>query len=162
MINNIFTVLLPQIREIIKKVEGFNDCYTTEDYLQEAYLACLQAKKAYQRTKTGGGLQHRTKMQFPVFCQWYITKRLFRMADTGDVAYQIYTQDGEYLKTLYNGEFRKMKKKYEKDGCSFKSVRVVEDLFRNWDGKEIEIQIEGDSNGDSAYEGGIEEERMYG
>ena len=144
--SDIFKVLLPQIREIIKKVEGFNDCYTADDYLQEAYLACLQAKKAYQRTKTGA----RTKMQFPVFCQWYITKRLCRMADTGEVAYQIYTRDGEYMETLYNGEFRKVKKEYEKDGCRFRSVRVVEDLFRNWDGREIEIQLEGDINGNSA------------
>jgi len=116
----LFTKLQPQIKKIINGIIDYN-IYTKEDYMQEAFLACLQAEKTYKRIKN----KNRVKMQLPVFAYWFIQKKLYKMADTGEVVFEIYSPDGEFIETLKNGQFRKKKKELEKQGFKIRSNRIT-------------------------------------
>lgn len=142
---NTYKKLMPQIRGIVKSLENFNTSYTEEDYFQEAFLACLEAKEKYKKISNN----KRTKMQPTVFAFMYIRKHLYTMAaDSNEVVYQVYSPTGEYLKTMMNNEYRKKKKKLSEEGCTFKTIRIVESLYKtDSDGNEMEIPIEGDVNG---------------
>ncbi len=137
---NTYKKLLPQIRSIVKMLENFNNSYETEDYFQEAFVACLEANKMYKKAILSG----RMKMQPEVFSLYRVKNHLFAMADTGEIAYEIYSPSGDYIKTMHNNEFRKTKKKLAEEGYSFRSVRLVESIYKeDTDGNETEMQIEG-------------------
>ena len=119
--HNLFNKLQPQINRIINEIINYNNTYTKEDYLQEAFLACLQAEKTYSKIRE----KIRTKMQLPVYCYWLIEKKLHRMADTGEVVFDIYSPEGEFVETLRNGQFRKKKRELEGKGFKIRSTRIT-------------------------------------
>ena len=136
----LFKKLTPQIRCIIADLLNFTQSYEYDDYFQEAYLACRQAVILYK--KMNGDKSNR--MQLPVFAHWHIKKRLYSMADTGEVVYQVYSPSGEYVDTLRNGELRKRKKSLEAQGFAFRSVNLRDGLyFTDEDGKEVEKPLAG-------------------
>ncbi len=69
-------------------------------------------------------------MKIDVFAYWYIKKHLYPMANTDSVVYDVYN-DGTYRRTISNSEYRRTKKKLEKEGyivnsrnmeCSFEDI----------------------------------------
>ena len=123
----LFIKLQPQIKKIINGIINYN-IYTEEDYMQEAFLACLQAEKTYRRIKN----KNSVKMQLPVFAYWFIQKKLYKMADTGEVAYDIYSPDGEFVETLRNGQFRKNRKALIQQGYKINSVKLTLEYEDNY------------------------------
>lgn len=137
--------LMPQINSLIKKLANFDPACEAEDYMQEAILGLLEAKNKYRKAPNGA----RTRMQEEVYEYYHIANHLNKLASSsGDVAYEVFRADGEYIRTISNNEFRKKKRALAVDGYVVRPVRLVESLYRtDNDGKEIEIQISGGVNG---------------
>jgi DNA-directed RNA polymerase specialized sigma subunit len=109
-----------QIRKEINKVILFNTCLEVEDYFSEAFIACRKAVEKYQSTGRGG-------MQLKVFAHWYVMKAIHRAADMKEVVFLMYSPKGEYVKTVTNGEYRKLKKELGGQGYKFRSTKIVTD-----------------------------------
>ena len=84
--------------------------------------------------ENGDGLRVSTcknepKMKPEVFAYWYIAKILFRVAaGSNEVVFHIYNEHGEHERTVNNSEFRKIKKKLEKEGCTVTSDNIFRDI----------------------------------
>ena len=119
------------VKKISSKVRGFNDIYDLDDYMQEAYIALLESKDKYKFST----------MKYETYAYWYIENRINRLADCGDIVYQIY-MDGEHVRTLSSVEFRKQKRKLEQKGYTWRTTKVIEHLCRNdEDGNLKEVEI---------------------
>lgn len=90
---------------IIRKIIGFNTSCDWDDYRQEAYFACLEALNRYRQL---------TNMTLETFAFWYISNRLARMADTGDVCFTVVNGDGDEVGRLTNSSWRKSKTSLQK------------------------------------------------
>ena len=120
-----------QIRKEINKIILFNSCFEVEDYLSEAFIACRKAVEKYQSNGRGN-------MQLKVFAQWYVMKALHRAADTREVAFLMYSPKDEFIKTVTNGEYRKLKRELGCKGYKFRSTKIVESKTEINDTKEEE------------------------
>lgn len=163
---DIWLNLRDSIHRLIDKIISFNSSYGRDDYIQEAFLACVKAVGNYSRMRkakiettyskefidmasdlrknrklvwmiegeNGDGLRVSTcknepKMKPEVFAYWYIEKILFRVASgSKEVVFHIYNEHGEYERTVNNSEFRKIKKKLEKEGFTVKSDNIFRDI----------------------------------
>jgi hypothetical protein len=163
---DIWINLQDSIHRLIDKIISFNSSYDREDYLQEAFMACVKAVGKYSKMRNakiettyskefidmasdlrknrkliwmiegenGDGLRVSTcrnepKMKPEVFAYWYIEKMLFRVAaGSNEVIFHIYDENGEHERTINNSEFRKIKKKLEKEGCTVKSDNIFRDI----------------------------------
>lgn len=158
--------LQSSIHRLIDKIISFNSSHDREDYMQEAFLACVKAVDKYSRMRkakidttyskefidmtsdlrknrklvwmiegeNGNGLRISTcknepKMKPEVFAYWYIAKILFRVAaGSNEVVFHIYNENGEHERTVNNSEFRKIKKRLEKEGYKVKSDNIFRDI----------------------------------
>lgn len=91
------------ILKIIKKVKNFNNIYEEEDYLNESYFAILEAYIKYDRfhkykecdCETYEILSQKPAMKFQTYAYWYIQKKIYQMAKTGDI--EFVDEDGEIM-----------------------------------------------------------------
>jgi DNA-directed RNA polymerase sigma subunit (sigma70/sigma32) len=114
----------PQIKKIAAKVILFNNHLSMDDYMSEAFIACQKAVKKYRNSGRG-------KMKLRVYAFWHILKAIHKMADTGGVVYKVYSPDDTYIKTVSNGEYRKLKKELKNKGYTFRSTQLLEKLDDN-------------------------------
>ena len=133
-----------KIGKIIRSVIGYNRAYEEEDYRQEAYAACFDAELKYRKFKKvisnscqsfdadirsflniiGGS----TKMKKETFCFWFLQKRLYKMADLGEVLWDIFGDNGNYVETLTNKEFRQIKKSLDQKRYRYVSQSAIVDM----------------------------------
>jgi hypothetical protein len=142
---DVWRSLQKQINKIISKIINFNSSYEFEDYLQEAYIACHKAvcnynffkesSESYRNNKSSekfiviNGIRLKmTNMRIDVYAYWYVQKRLYKIADSGEVLFEIYSQDDKYIKTVSNSEYRRSRKKLQGEGCRFNSVNIIKDV----------------------------------
>jgi len=142
---DVWRSLHKQINKIISKIINFNSSYEFEDYLQEAYIACHKAVCNYNFFKEGSknyrnnkqaekfividGTRLRiTNMRIDVYAYWYVQKRLYKIADSGEVLFEIYSPDDRYIKTISNSQYRRNRKKLKHEGCKFNSVNIIKDV----------------------------------
>ena len=146
----VWKILQKQIHKIISKIINFNSSYEFEDYLQEAFIACHKAVCYYNYFKENSE-NHRKKhiarrhgrskllvingkhlkmtdMRIDVYAYWYVQKRLYKIADSGEVLFEIYSPDDSYIKTVSNSEYRRSRKKLQEEGCRFNSVNIIKDV----------------------------------
>jgi hypothetical protein len=125
---DVWRSLQKQINKIISKIINFNSSYEFEDYLQEAYIACHKAvcnynffkesSESYRNNKSSekfiviNGIRLKmTNMRIDVYAYWYVQKRLYKIADSGEVF-----------------EYRRSRKKLQGEGCRFNSVNIIKDV----------------------------------
>ncbi len=71
---------------------------------------------------------NKTIMKIEVFAFWYIQKRFFKLADMKEVVFNIFTEDGEYIETLSNSEYRKKKKVLELRKCVISTSNIFKSM----------------------------------
>lgn len=110
--------MMPQINKIIVKIEGYSDILEKTDYINQAFIACVEAVKRYSEIVA-------VNMTLKTYAFWYIQKELYRMAEmAGDVVFVAHAPDGEH--TIFsNSRYRKEKKKLESAGYRFTSEKMV-------------------------------------
>lgn len=92
--------------------------------------------------ENGTQMFKKTIMKINVFAFWYIQKRFFKLADMKEVVFNVFTEDGEYIETLSNSEYRKKKKDIELKKC----VISTSNIFKSMD------KPDSDENEDSIQE----------
>lgn len=70
------------------------------------------------------------------------------MADTGEVAFDVFAPDGKFVETLRNGQFRKKKRELEGKGFKIKSVRITHQWQSNYGNHNSDGDHSGYDNGD--------------
>jgi len=148
IINKMFEEIIPQVREIIRKISKYNTCYSEEDYIQEAYIAYLEAKNRYEKIRN----KKRVAIQENTYIYWHVEKRLHKMADTGEVAYEMYSPKGKYIRTVYNGEYRKSKKHLASRGYTFRAIKISTSVDAPSNGNGNGRQIANEQTGYDEYE----------
>lgn len=114
----LWTKMRPQIEKLAKGVEGFAPHLEIADYINQSYIACVEAVKRYDETKA-------VNMSLQTFAFWHIQKAIHKMAEgSGEIVYIAHSPTGN-IKTLNNSQYRKMKTKLELQGYTFISERIV-------------------------------------
>ncbi len=132
-----------QVDSVTSKVVKYNAAYEWEDYHQEAYLAVYDAVLRFSplHAVTDRESQRTSQMQKQTFAQWFVQKRLFKMADLKEICFNVY--DGNTcIEILTNSEYRKRKKELESKGYTIRSTRNTyhfSELASNKEGKIIEF-----------------------
>jgi len=139
----------PSIKKIVQKVLGYNGSYELNDYLNESYIACVEALTKYRNGNNDADyrlhsatLGNNGSMKAETFAFWFIEKRIHKMADTGEVAWEVYDSSGNYKNTVFNGEYRRIKKNKEDKGYTFVSKRMTVSTNGNYgdsDNEEIDL-----------------------
>ncbi len=125
--------------QIIKQILNYNRAYDMEDYIQEAQLALIEAERRYEEIENG---KKRVNMRFENYSHYFVRKHLYKMADTKEIAFEIYDETGNYVKTLFNGDFRRQKKELIKNGYTYRSIYLTKSLTAtNDDDEEYELLI---------------------
>ena len=134
----------PSIKKIIKKVLGYNSSYEFDDYLNEAYVACIEALSKYRNGNNDADyrLLNATLsgkyMKEETFAFWFIEKRIYKMADVGEVTWAMYDPYGNYIDTIPNGEYRRIKRDKEDKGYAFVSKRITLNINNNYNDNDKE------------------------
>ncbi len=119
------------VRKTILKVLPFNRVYTFEDYHQESFIACLSAVEKFNRihkSNNGNGAGS-NKMSLRTYAMWHVFKAIYKLADTGEVVWDVMDENGEYVETISNKEFRRRKKSLELKNYTFNAISLIQELY---------------------------------
>ncbi len=128
------------INKIINQIKRYNRVCEEEDYWEEAYIAIHTGVIKYNKFRKFSVefdeqedfeifqlLQNNPSMKFETFAYWYLQKRLYRLADMGDVEFVVENENGE--KTMITAEeYHKNRKKYNGSARSVQKVYSFSEL----------------------------------
>jgi|GEM_PF-823447 len=140
------------IKKIIRNIKNYNTCYEEEDYEQEAYLAVVLAVTKYNEFRKFGTisidssedveafqeLKKNPAMKLQTFTYWFLQKKLYKMADTGEVKFLVGNNGDEII--LSSEEYHKNRKKHKKAKSFRIKYNFSELSFDNTDGTEKELE----------------------
>lgn len=127
------------ISKIINQIKNYNRACEESDYWSEAFLAIQQGVIKYNKFRNFSVdfneqedfeiyllLQNNPSMKFQTFAYWYLQKRLYKLADMGDVEFVV-EMDGKEI-AISSEEYHKNRKKYNGDVKSVQKVYSFTEL----------------------------------
>lgn len=120
------------ILKVVRKVIKFNNIYEEEDYVNEAYFAVLEAYVKYDRfhkykecdPEMYEILSKKPSMKLQTYAYWYVQKRIYQMAQTGEV--EFVDEDGQVIQA--SDFYRTRRKNKNKQIFSRKKVFTFSEL----------------------------------
>lgn len=153
--SDLYVSMKKMIDSIVNKFKNFSNANDWCDYQQEAFLACYDAALRHSpyrtreesdtsSTEDADGMDNDglSKMKLETFTYWFLLKKLSKLAKNGEeIVYHI-LKDNDFVKTLNNNQYRKLKKSLEEGGYTVRSARTTltfSELASEKDGKVVDF-----------------------
>jgi hypothetical protein len=134
-------VVQERLKSLCSKVSRYSNAYEEGDYQQEAFIGICDAVRKFNIYRNFSSLSPDSitdmdilqfmeeaagNMNIKTFAFWFLEKKIFSLAASSkEIVYDLFDEEGCFVQTLTNSEYRKSKRAIQIKGHTVRSRRIV-------------------------------------